>query len=105
MTREYLDAEGTPEQYAATQLESLEAELKADGYTVQQEGPVEIQKRPAFQRIHTFAMGQSEVKLRQWQVYFVKGKLAITITSTDKEASFDKSFPIFQAAVKEFRFL
>jgi hypothetical protein len=107
ITRERLVAPVTAADYAAQQLPLLQKELAQMGFAVKQEGPASVGNAaiPGFQRLYSITAPDTQMPLLQWQVYVVRKGEAITITSTDKSATFPKSLPVFQAAIKEFQFV
>jgi hypothetical protein len=104
ITREPLPAPVSAEQYAADQLAQLKESLGEQDYRVLQEGMVTVGEQPAFQRLHIFRMPDVGVQVKQWQVYVIGRRGAVTLTCSDKVETFDRSFRTFQEAVNQFRF-
>ncbi len=105
VTRESVPAGTTAEQYALSQQAGLAAEFAPHGYAVVQEGPLSLGKLQAYGRRHTFAVPDAGLQVEQLQVYAVGDGLAITITCTDRFDRFAQMLPVFQEAIRRFRFL
>lgn len=105
ITREPLAEPMKPDKYAATQLTALQQELGPQGYRVSQEGPTTVGDMPAYQRFHTFAMPKTDIRVQQWQIYMTVETTAIVLTMTDKTTTFQKSYPVFNEALKQLKII
>ena len=103
ITRDTLDEPMTPKDYAQDQLPLLQEEFGGMGYEVKSEGAARVADIPCFERMHTFVLPENELEVQQWQVYFVTGNDAVTITCTDKAANFKKSYELFQSIVAQLK--
>ena len=103
--REELRSTMKPEKYAAAQLPVLQEALAQCGYQVLEEGPTTAGVVEAYQRLHTFTSAGTGMGMKQWQVYVIVGTVAITITATDKAATFDQWSTVFRQTVDGFGFV
>lgn len=91
------------EEYASNQLAGLMEEFNDQNYQVLEEGTVKLGELPAYYRIHSFLMDDSDSELTQMQVYVVRGMEAITITFTHLSQWFSLQRQVFLDSLSLFQ--
>jgi hypothetical protein len=100
ISREKLTIPTLPEEYAKQKLGNLQKELH--NFKLIREEPLVLDNQNAFLRI--FNWQTQEHKIKQIQVYIIKGNLALTITASATTENFELYKDTFFEIIKSFRF-
>jgi len=102
VNKEKLNTAQSSEEFAYAQLEGLKEAISQGGFESFEESTFELAGFDAFRRIYSFSF--SDESLTQMQIYLVRGKTAYIITATTSKKQFAKDLPIFEEAIRRFRF-